>query len=299
MEYKILEANGVENENVDGAAFNNFTSRGIDGRIKGILNECEVYRLDSSTVKIDTGELLIQGFRVKIISPYTIQRTSSSSLLSFQIVARITLSSDRSVLFDMECRPVSSLRKDSLFSTESGIYEAEVARFTTDSSGISSITSVLPKIGQPELLSDEFIQELSNAILEKDNRVHSVKVYTDETNPAEVYGGYWLKIKDRFLLASGDKYANGATGGSASTTHSHGTNVGITSGYIYADDINGASAVDCSSGQAYAVTASNQTITTTVRSLTTSVTIDNMPPYLAVNAWVRVTEEEFNANESL
>ena len=297
MEYKILEANGVENENVDGAAFNNFTSRGIDGRIKGILNECEVYRLDSSTVKIDTGELLIQGFRVKIISPYTIQRTSSSSLLSFQIVARITLSSDRSVLFDMECRPVSSLRKDSLFSTESGIYEAEIARFTTDSSGISSITSVLPKIGQPELLSDEFIQELSNAILEKDNRVHSVKVYTDETNPAEVYGGYWLKIKDRFLLASGDKYANGTMGGEAIHTltidempsHTHkisyygGTQYQESTAYI----------------ENYSITYAKDNFYMDTSRTGGNSPHNNMPPYYAVNAWVRVTEEEFNANESL
>ena len=119
--------------------------------------------------------------------------------------------------------------------------------------------------------------------------IGSIYLSVVDTSPASIFGGTWEKIKDRFLLASGDKYANGATGGSVSTTHSHETNVGITGGYIYADAINGASAVDCSSGQAYAVTASHQTVTTTVRSLTTSVTIDNMPPYLAVNAWKRIS----------
>ena len=118
--------------------------------------------------------------------------------------------------------------------------------------------------------------------------IGSIYLSVSETSPASLFGGTWEKIKDRFLLASGDKYANGATGGSASTTHSHGTNVGISSGYIYADAINGSSTAGCSSGQAYAVTASGQTITTTVRSLTTSVTIDNMPPYLAVNVWKRI-----------
>lgn len=119
--------------------------------------------------------------------------------------------------------------------------------------------------------------------------IGSIYLSVVDTSPASLFGGTWEKIKDRFLLASGDKYANRAKGGSESTTHSHETNVGISSGYIYADAIHGSSTADCSSGQAYAVTASNQTITTTVRSLTTSVTIDNMPPYLAVNAWKRIS----------
>lgn len=35
------------------------------------------------------------------------------------------------------------------------------------------------------------------------------------TNPAELFGGTWTQIKDRFILTAGDTYANGATGGSA------------------------------------------------------------------------------------
>lgn len=55
---------------------------------------------------------------------------------------------------------------------------------------------------------------------------------SDPRNPGDVYGGTWTQIKDRFVLAAGDTYTNGATGGNADTTltienlpsHTHGLN---------------------------------------------------------------------------
>ena len=41
---------------------------------------------------------------------------------------------------------------------------------------------------------------------------------TAETNPATLFGGTWQRIKDCFLLAAGDTYASGATGGEATHT---------------------------------------------------------------------------------
>lgn len=38
------------------------------------------------------------------------------------------------------------------------------------------------------------------------------------TNPATLFGGTWTQIKDKFILAAGDSYAQGATGGSATVT---------------------------------------------------------------------------------
>jgi microcystin-dependent protein len=35
------------------------------------------------------------------------------------------------------------------------------------------------------------------------------------TDPATLFGGTWTRIKDRFVLAAGDTYGNGATGGAA------------------------------------------------------------------------------------
>ena len=55
---------------------------------------------------------------------------------------------------------------------------------------------------------------------------------SDTRNPGDVYGGTWKQIKDRFVLAAGDAYSNGATGGKATTllteknlpSHTHGLN---------------------------------------------------------------------------
>lgn len=52
------------------------------------------------------------------------------------------------------------------------------------------------------------------------------------TNPAGLFGGTWVQIKDKFVLAAGDSYKAGNTGGNANTTlttanlpsHTHGLN---------------------------------------------------------------------------
>ena len=44
------------------------------------------------------------------------------------------------------------------------------------------------------------------------------KAPTDNGDPNNLFGGTWVQIKDRFVLASGDTYSNGATGGAATVT---------------------------------------------------------------------------------
>lgn len=39
-----------------------------------------------------------------------------------------------------------------------------------------------------------------------------------DTNPSTLFGGTWTQIKDKFVLAAGDTYSNGATGGTATVT---------------------------------------------------------------------------------
>ncbi len=39
-----------------------------------------------------------------------------------------------------------------------------------------------------------------------------------DINPSTLFGGTWTPIKDKFVLAAGDTYANGATGGAATVT---------------------------------------------------------------------------------
>ena len=48
--------------------------------------------------------------------------------------------------------------------------------------------------------------------------VGSIYWSSKNINPGTLFGGTWVQIKDRFILAAGDYYSNGATGGAATVT---------------------------------------------------------------------------------
>ena len=48
--------------------------------------------------------------------------------------------------------------------------------------------------------------------------VGSIYMSVNNTSPANLFGGKWEQIKDTFLLACGDTYKNGETGGEATHT---------------------------------------------------------------------------------
>lgn len=59
--------------------------------------------------------------------------------------------------------------------------------------------------------------------------VGSVYMSANDVDPAVIFGGVWEKIQNKFLLSSGDSYANGSTGGN--TLHAH----GVSSAYVLAN----------------------------------------------------------------
>lgn len=161
--------------------------------------------------------------------------------------------------------------------------------------------------------------------------VGSIYMSVNNVNPSTIFGGTWQQIKDKFLLASGDTYNNGATGGSANNTlevgnlpsHTHsydkasatdahvltaseipshyhnftssyfgnssegdqspypytgsGVRVGNTSALGQTTSIGG--------GQGHSHSITNSSATSGAAGSATPV--NNMPPYLAVNVWVR------------
>lgn len=58
-------------------------------------------------------------------------------------------------------------------------------------------------------------QQVLAAVVERDHPVGSLYISNDPTSPASLFGGTWEQIKDRFILAAGDTYAAGSTGGEA------------------------------------------------------------------------------------
>lgn len=123
--------------------------------------------------------------------------------------------------------------------------------------------------------------------------IGSVYISRSATHPSTIFGGTWREIKDRFILAAGDTYAAGSTGGEAEHTlttneipsHSHevrhctGTGSGGADAYLYASGgitqqkptsgRNGLWATYTGGGQPH----------------------NNMPPYIAFYAWERIREE--------
>lgn len=129
--------------------------------------------------------------------------------------------------------------------------------------------------------------------------IGSIYISTDETSPAEIFGGTWERIKDTFLLAAGDTYEAGETGGSATHTlttdempkHSH----IIRSGDGGNAQVVGVYNTPASGYTSYYLKYSLTGATSPV--LNNSETgggqpHNNMPPFLAVYIWRKVADTE-------
>ena len=117
--------------------------------------------------------------------------------------------------------------------------------------------------------------------------VGAIYMSVSSTNPSVIFGGTWEQIQDKFLLACGSSYLNGQTGGESTHTltvdempnHSHVLGrpfykfSELTYG-LFGDVFKGELFQDAS--QTTSSTGGNQPH-------------NNMPPYLAVYMWKRVS----------
>ena len=148
MKYKILEANGIEIENIDGGAFNNFSAGGKSGIISGILNECKITTM-SNVLTLDKGELLVKGVRIKITEPVDFSLTGVPAIqTNYHLVARVVLSEDRSITFEIIVRPISTLQQDDLYVADKGTFELEICRFIHSTNG--SIENIVVSVEKLE-----------------------------------------------------------------------------------------------------------------------------------------------------
>lgn len=130
------------------------------------------------------------------------------------------------------------------------------------------------------------IRYLGKAFLDYLHPVGSVYQSTDSTSPAELFGGTWEQIKDRFLLAAGDSHAAGSTGGEEKHILTAAEMANHTHGYDYTgqSDAIGTEAIKIVSpgGTANAYTGK-------ATSNCGGQAHNNMPPYLAVYTWRRTS----------
>lgn len=120
--------------------------------------------------------------------------------------------------------------------------------------------------------------------------VGSIYLSVNSTSPSSIFGGTWEQIKDTFLLGSGDTYTAGTTGGEATHT--------LTVNEIPAHDHDYTIYGDASTSQhpvsqdIYRYSSWGSTYHDTTMDTTTvggGQAHNNMPPYLVVNIWKRVS----------
>lgn len=147
-------------------------------------------------------------------------------------------------------------------------------------------------------LLDGITEKLSK-ILNSVYPIGSIYISVNSTDPGTLFGGTWERIKDRFLLSAGDTYAAGNTGGSAKATLPSHTHTFGSGGYqMWGAKIGKGSTEpgnQISGDKKYYAAAtggstSNYKWLESVDSKGVSdVSQANMPPYLAVYVWKRIS----------
>lgn len=105
--------------------------------------------------------------------------------------------------------------------------DAIIARYNANAL-INNVTTKTAATGaldaaQGKALSDRIAGNTTdiatlNSSLAKLYPIGSIYLSVNSTNPSTFIGGTWERLKDRFLLAAGDTYAAGSTGGEATHT---------------------------------------------------------------------------------
>lgn len=119
--------------------------------------------------------------------------------------------------------------------------------------------------------------------------IGSLYMSVNAADPNTLFGGTWERLKDRFLLAAGDTYAAGATGGEAAHTltkdempsHNHSLSDPIDKNSIKLGSMTG------DANWALTKRAASYDYNLTTNNTGGGAAHNNMPPYLTVYMWKR------------
>ena len=118
--------------------------------------------------------------------------------------------------------------------------------------------------------------------------IGAIYLSVSATNPATLFGGKWEQIKDRFLLAAGDTYSNGSTGGEAN----HKLTIEEMPSHKHQIKTNNDDWNNSAGGGNYGTThdGANSWYNTNwyTENSGGNTAHNNMPPYLTVYMWKRV-----------
>lgn len=114
--------------------------------------------------------------------------------------------------------------------------------------------------------------------------VGSLYLSAADSDPGVLFGGTWQRVKDRFLLAAGDVYEPGETGGEAQHTLTKAEMSAHTHGYDFTgqSDVTGVTAI-----RLYDADGRRNEYQGASASAGGGAAHNNMPPYLVVYVWRR------------
>jgi len=172
-------------------------------------------------------------------------------------------------------------------------------KFELDSNGNLTVNSLNATTIPP--------QSLLNAMYP----IGSIYLSVNSANPGTVFGGQWEQIKDKFLLSCGDTYQSGATGGEANhiltinemPSHNHSASTDTTGAHRHTfkgwwtTKGDGSVNYSCvarteqSDGAEYGSfsTEGAHSHNVTINNTGDGQAHTNMPPYLAVYMWKRLS----------
>lgn len=156
----------------------------------------------------------------------------------------------------------------------------DAASFDGSKDITTSVTGVLPitKGGTGVRSMDELLSTLLQNIYP----IGSIYMSVNNTSPADLFGGTWVQLKDRFLLGAGDNYTAGGTGGEA--THI------LTQEELPSFTVSVPCRINSTSGGSGAFDYSSVWQEEKTHSITAGgngEAHNNMPPYLVVYMWKR------------
>lgn len=129
--------------------------------------------------------------------------------------------------------------------------------------------------------------------------IGSIYITVNNTNPANLFGGTWEQIRDRFLLAAGTNYPINSIGGSSTHTHTLGNGYAQAT-YIWLSNENrlvlNRKSVGAYTANRYTTTAAPSYTDQNLGGITDAISLggntdssSNMPPYIAVYVWKRIS----------
>ncbi len=156
-------------------------------------------------------------------------------------------------------------------------------KFSLDSEGNLMVNSITAAVNNQGTINFDTIYPIG-----------SIYMSVNNVNPSTLFEGTtWEKIVDRFLVGAGNKYSLGGTGGTETHSHSSGnliTNLNFEGGcakYYYVPD----RSTDFNYAEKFTFTESSSsgTLYGGVKIHGNTGGSSNIPPYLAINIWKRVS----------